>query len=130
MCFAQDHAYFSYPLDTPIVGCWIALSPATAENGAMVVVPAGHKDGAIVHFKRRDFQICDTAANELAKAVVDMEAGDVLLFHSQLPHGTATNHTPLHRWALQYHYVGAGQQPADEQLRLAQFGEEGKGAVC
>ena len=128
--FAQDHAYFSYPLATPIVGCWIALSPATAENGAMVVVPAGHKGGAIVHFRRRDFQICDTIANELPKAVVDMEAGDVLLFDSQLPHGTATNHTPLHRWALQYHYVGGSQQPGNEQLRVAQFGEEGKGAVC
>jgi ectoine hydroxylase-related dioxygenase (phytanoyl-CoA dioxygenase family) len=34
----------------------------------------------------------------MTKVVVDMAAGDVLLFHSQLPHGTATNYTSSHRY--------------------------------
>jgi hypothetical protein len=83
--FHQDHAYFNYSLDTPIVGCWIALGTATEQNGAMVVVPRGHKAGPIVHFKRRDFQICDSAACRMQRVAVTMAAGDVLLFHSQVP---------------------------------------------
>jgi len=41
----QDHAYFNYPLDTPIVGVWIALDEATAENGCMRVLPADTSRG-------------------------------------------------------------------------------------
>ena len=54
----QDHAFFNVPLGTPVVGVWIALDEALLENGCMHVIPAGHKE-PIVHFKRRDWQICD-----------------------------------------------------------------------
>lgn len=35
----QDHAYFDYPLGTPVVGVWIALDAATIENGCMQLLP-------------------------------------------------------------------------------------------
>ena len=41
----QDHAYFNLPLDTPIVGVWIALDEATPENGCMHVIPGSHREG-------------------------------------------------------------------------------------
>ena len=68
-----------------------------------------------------------------------MRAGDVLLFDSLLPHGTAANSTEEHRWALQYHFCGASAEAtragtaADaqaEKARLQAFGSEGKGAQC
>lgn len=36
----QDNAYFTFEPGTPIVGVWIALDPATADNGCMHVIPA------------------------------------------------------------------------------------------
>ena len=35
-----------------------ALDEATTENGCMHIIPGGHME-PIVHFKRRDWQICD-----------------------------------------------------------------------
>ena len=54
-----------------------------------------------------------------------MEAGDVLLFHSLLPHGTATNRTPEHRWGVQYHYAERGAAAA---ARAGGGGGDGDGA--
>jgi hypothetical protein len=38
--------------------------------------------------------------------------------------------SPLHRWALQYHFVNENECVGDEAMRLRLFGEEGKGASC
>ncbi|MFW6231435.1 MAG: phytanoyl-CoA dioxygenase family protein, partial [Spirochaetota bacterium] len=54
----QDHAYFDLPIESRVCGGWIALGEVTEENGAMFMVPGGHRLGPIVHFKRRDWQIC------------------------------------------------------------------------
>ena len=35
----QDHAYFDLPLDTPVVGVWIALDRAGTDNGCMTIIP-------------------------------------------------------------------------------------------
>lgn len=128
----QDHAYFNLPLDTPIVGVWIALGRVTPANGAMVVLPGGHKEGPRLHFQRRDFQLCDAEVDQMEPRVaVRMEAGDVLLFDGKLPHGTPTNTTDEKRWGLQLHYI-----PSDvtlfetNDIRLAAFGSEGKDATC
>ena len=56
----QDHAYFDLSLNTLVMGVWIALDEATTENGCMIIVPGSHRQGPVVHFKRRDWQICDT----------------------------------------------------------------------
>ena len=50
----QDHAYFNLPLDTPVLGVWIALDRATTANGCMTVIPGSHRRGPVVHFQRRD----------------------------------------------------------------------------
>ena len=60
-----------------------------------------------------------------------MRPGDVLLFDSLLAHGTDTNRSAQHRWALQYHFKRAGCcSSADDMPRLAVFGGEGRGATC
>ena len=56
----QDHAFFDFSLETRFLGVWIALDPATIENGCMHVLDGGHRAGPRLHFRRRDFQICDT----------------------------------------------------------------------
>ena len=198
----QDHAYFNIPLVEPVVGVWIALGEATRRNGCMVLAPyqrvqrrssSSSSSGPaaanthpprrpVVHFMRRDWQICDDdilgnraagagaaagsdegcqgecrrggdsvpgprsggdggVAVAYTRVAVPMAEGDVLLFDSLLPHGTDTNRTSEHRWALQYHFCrseadlqggGAGAPSAKraDQARLAIFGSDGKDVTC
>ncbi|QDU90482.1 Phytanoyl-CoA dioxygenase (PhyH) [Pirellulimonas nuda] len=131
----QDHAYFNAPLDTPIVGVWIALTEVSPESGGMYVIPGGHRRGALPHFQRRDWQVCDTLPGEWAAqgykaAAAPMNAGDALLFSSLLPHGTPTNRSDRQRWALQFHYRSAGAPSCPEQERLDLFGGEGRNVTC
>lgn len=126
----QDHAYFNFPVETKIVGAWIALGQVTPENGCMFVVAGGHLTGPRIHFRKRDWQLCDTEIAPQTKLALPMGPGDVLLFSAKLPHGTPTNRTQDHRWALQYHYVPQSAQPSDVSVRLAAFGSEGKDVTC
>jgi len=126
----QDHAYFNFSLDTPVVGVWIALEEATPQNGCMHVVPRGHAAGPRIHFQRRDWQICDTDMKGETMVSLPMSAGDVLLFDGKLPHGTPPNRTAHQRWAVQYHYVPARAELVEQAVRLAAFGSEGKDVKC
>ena len=126
----QDHAYFDLPLESRICGVWIALGTVTPENGAMFMLAGAHRDGPIVHFKRRDWQICDTALVGRRPVALPMKAGDLVIFDAKLPHGTPTNRTDEQRWALQYHYVPKSVEKVATEQRLAIFGEEGKDVSC
>ncbi len=126
----QDHAYFNFSLETRIVGVWIALEDVDRENGCMFVVPGGHREGPRTHFLRRDWQICDTEVLSLRRLALPMRAGDVLFFHSKLPHGTPINRTDRMRWAIQYHYVPAAALPVDDAAHMEAFGSEGKDVSC
>ena len=126
----QDHAYFDYPLGTPIVGVWIALDEATIENGCMQILPGRHREGPVVHFQRRDWQICDDTILGTRSLAVPLKPGGLMLFDGLLPHGTPHNQSSLRRRALQFHYAPAGVAKADLNSRLAVFGSEGKNVTC
>ena len=127
----QDHAYFNIELDKHIVGVWIALDRATIDNGCMHLIPRKHRE-PVIHFKRRDWQICDTTTLQMKDQclAVPLEPGGVLFFDSLLPHGTTTNHSTLRRRALQFHYKPLSATPMATDARLAIFGSEGKDVTC
>lgn len=126
----QDHAYFNFPLATPIVGVWIPLHSVDPTNGCMHVLPGSHRRGPQLHFMRRDWQICDTDIAGQPQHFLPMNPGDLLLFDAKLAHGTPTNVTQEIRWAVQFHYVPAGALETSEAERLAAFGGEGKDVTC
>lgn len=127
----QDFAYFNLPLDTPVVGVWIALDEALVENGCMYVIPGTHRQGPVVHFQRRDWQICDTDVKVNDALAVPLKPGSCLFFDGLLHHGTPPSHSDKRRRALQYHYRPASAIPfPDSTQRLAVFGEEGKDVSC
>jgi phytanoyl-CoA hydroxylase len=90
----------------------------------------GHKAGPRPHFKRRDWQICDTDVDVSERVAVPMAPGDVLLFDGKIPHGTPTNRTDEFRWAVQFHYRPASAALVDDAARLAHFGSEGIDVTC
>jgi len=131
----QDTAYFNIPTDTPVVGAWIAFDPATIENGCMRVLDRAHQEGPIVHWKRRDWQICDAEVYKrhgkpYEVVAVPLKPGGMLLFDGMLPHGTPHNSSPQRRRAVQYHYYPANTREVPEEDRLAVFGSEGKDVEC
>ena len=126
----QDHAYFDYPLGTPIAGVWIALDEATTENGCMFFQLGGHRGGVIPHFNRRDWQICDTDIHGKSCVATPLKPGGLLLFDGLLPHGTPTNHSGQRRRAVQFHYAPKSASKTTYEERIAAFGSEGKNVSC
>lgn len=126
----QDKAYFDYPLGTPVVGVWIALDEATVENGCMQILPGRHREGPILHFQKRDWQICDREILGTRSVAVPLPPGGLLLFDGLLPHGTPHNSSPNRRRALQFHYAPATVEKAAAEERLKHFGSEGKNVTC
>jgi len=126
----QDHAFFNVPMGTPIVGCWIALDRATFENGCMHVKPGTHVEGPKVHFKQRDWQICDAHLNLDRDVAVPLEPGGLLFFDGLMHHGTPANRTSRRRRAAQFHYVPEGTPRIEDEERMAVFGSEGKNVTC
>lgn len=126
----QDNAFFNLDPDTPTVGVWIALDPATPDNGCMHVIPGSHRDGPAPHFKRRDWQICDDDVQTSRDVVVPLPPGGALFFNGLVHHGTPANRTNLRRRAVQFHYVPRAAVQVTEDEHLAVFGSEGRGATC
>jgi phytanoyl-CoA hydroxylase len=126
----QDHAYWNLPLDSKVVTAWIALDAATVENGCLYVIPGSHREGPVVHFNRRDWQICDDQVQTSRAVAAPLKPGGVLLFNSYLQHGTPANDSPLRRRALQFVYIPATIGRITPAERLAVFGSEGKDVQC
>lgn len=127
----QDHAYFAVPEGTPVVGVWIALDPATVENGCMIFLPGAHREGPRPHFVRRDWQLCDDAILEKkGKLAVPLPTGGAVLFDGLLPHGTGMNRSTTRRRAVQYHYVPKGTPRIRRGEEREIFGEHRFQASC
>ncbi|GAB2628428.1 ectoine hydroxylase [Streptomyces capparidis] len=126
----QDCAFFTTAPGTPVVGVWIALDEAGPDNGCMHVIPGSHRGGPVPHFRRRDFQICDTDVRRDLDVTVPLPPGGALFFDGLLHHGTPANRSPRPRRAVQFHYAPASAPRVGDEERLAVFGAEGRGATC
>lgn len=133
----QDLAYFDLRPGAPVVGVWIALDATDVDNGCMHLVDGSHRDGSVVHFSRRDFQICDTELPGHRVTAVPLGPGDALIFDGLLWHGTPRNDSDRRRWALQFHYARTSdmwqskeQRREYKERRLEVFGADGKDATC
>lgn len=116
----QDSYYFRFDRQ-PQIGVWVALSPATRENGCLWVLPGSHR--AEVHPHEPDRRPTANRGyleilnqNTDAKIPVLMQPGDVLFFHSYLMHMSTDNMASERRAAIVYHYGRAGTQAVSEQV--------------
>ena len=128
----QDHAYFNLPMDTEIVSVWISLQEANHENGCMHVIPGSHLEGPVVHFRVRDWQICDTDIAKNRVVEVALQPGGILLWHGRVHHGSPANRSDKSRRSLQIHYIPESVDPniVTQEERLAVYGSEGKDVSC
>jgi phytanoyl-CoA hydroxylase len=96
----------------------------------MRFVPGSHRDGPVVHFRRRDWQLCDTERSGRHVVAVPLKPGGCIFFNGLTHHGTPTNRTDTGRRSVQFHYAPADVPQTTDEQRLAVFGSEGKNVEC
>ena len=117
----QDYGYWYqngvlFPLLTSV---FIAVDPATRENGCLQVIPHSHELGRIDHVLTGDQAGADKArVEEVLKRLplvhVEMAPGDALYFHPNLLHRSDQNLSDKPRWSMICCYNAARNDPYKE----------------
>lgn len=117
----QDYGYWYqngvlFPL---LTSAFIAVDPATRENGCMQVIKGSHNLGRIEHVLAGDQAGADQArVEEILKVLplvyVEMAPGDVLYFHANLLHRSDQNRSENPRWSMICCYNAARNNPYKE----------------
>jgi len=95
-----------------MVNVWSPLVPARVENGCMQFVPGTHKLGVVPHVRKTHYlEIAGEHLQPRLTQAVDIEVdpGDVILFHNLLFHQGLPNKTNTIRWSLDWRYQDATQ---------------------
>jgi ectoine hydroxylase-related dioxygenase (phytanoyl-CoA dioxygenase family) len=114
----QDYGYWYqngvlFPMLTSV---FIAVDPATRENGCLQVLKGSHLAGRIEHVLTGDQAGADLErVNELARRLelvhVEMEPGDAVFFHANTLHRSDQNRSEHPRWSLICCYNAARNDP-------------------
>ena len=117
----QDYGYWYqngvlYPL---LTSAFIAVDPATRENGCLQVLKGSHQLGRIDHVLTGDQAGADLervaeAQKRLETVYVEMAPGDVLFFHANLLHRSDQNKSDKPRWSMICCYNAARNDPYKE----------------
>ena len=107
----QDSTYWG--LSAPEVAtAWVALTPSTAANGAMAVIPGSHKSDQIPHRDTFDRHNLLTRGQEVAVTVDETKAvplilkpGEMSLHHVRLVHGSPPNPSQDRRIGFAIRYI-------------------------
>jgi len=94
-----------------LISAWLALRDETVENGCLLVIPGSHQvQVAAQGLDAAQFLKQDYAGNQslLSQAIpVPLQAGDVLLFSSNLFHAAGRNQTDQTKYSLVFTYRAA-----------------------
>jgi ectoine hydroxylase len=117
----QDYGYWYqngvlFPL---LTSAFIAVDPATRQNGCMQVLKGSHHLGRVDHVLTGDQAGADMervreAEKVLERVYVEMDPGDVLFFHANLLHRSDQNNSDNPRWAMICCYNVARNNPYKE----------------
>jgi len=117
----QDYGYWYqngvlFPL---LTSAFIAVDPATRQNGCMQVLKGSHHLGRVDHILTgeqagADMERVREAEKVLERVYVEMDPGDVLFFHANLLHRSDQNNSDNPRWAMICCYNAARNNPYKE----------------
>jgi len=82
--------------------CWAAITEANPENGGLYLIPGSHLTGILTHRPSDLYELDMQAVGALTNKAVPilMEAGDMLVIHPMLVHGSPENKSGFERVAL------------------------------
>ncbi|MEL6109276.1 MAG: phytanoyl-CoA dioxygenase family protein [Planctomycetota bacterium] len=114
----QDYGYwYSNGVLTPnLVSAFIAVDPATRENGCLQVIRESHHCGRIEHQLSGDQAGADldrvnAILGRMDHMYVEMDPGDVLFFHSNVLHRSDRNESEHSRWSMICCYNAKSNDP-------------------
>lgn len=106
-----------------MINAWTPLVPATVDNGCMQFLPGTHRIGLLPHEQREFYlEIPAEQIEPLLPTAVDVEVepGDLVLFHNMLCHRGLPNLSKAIRWSMDWRYQDATQPTLrDEHGHLA-----------
>jgi hypothetical protein len=117
----QDYGYWyqNAVLFPDLTSAFIAVDPATRENGCMQVIRGSHQIGRIEHQLTGDQAGADPKRVEqilqrLPLDYLEMSPGDVLFFHANLLHRSDQNRSENPRWSMICCYNAKHNDPYEE----------------
>jgi ectoine hydroxylase-related dioxygenase (phytanoyl-CoA dioxygenase family) len=117
----QDYGYWyqNGVLAPLLASAFIAVDPATRENGCLQVIRGSHRLGRIDHVLTGEQAGADQErVREVLKRMelihLEMEPGDTLFFHCNLLHRSDQNHSEKPRWSMICCYNAARNDPYKE----------------
>jgi len=104
----QDYGYWyknGFPYPDAMISVMLALTEATKINGCLQVLKGSHKMGRIEHNfageqQGADMDFVNEAIKNCESVLVELKAGDVLIFHPNLLHASSANLSDKPRWSL------------------------------
>jgi phytanoyl-CoA hydroxylase len=127
----QDCAYSAVkPLDA-VIGIWIALDDADADNGCMHVIPGGQRGGPLLQSSQVNCTIPDDRLDLRRVTPVPLQAGGAMVLSGLLPHMTPANRSPARRRAIQFHVRHPRSEIVTREEYATIFAEaDGTPAAC
>jgi phytanoyl-CoA hydroxylase len=112
----RDIRYWSFS-KPDLISVWLALGAEDAGNGALEVIPGSHRmDIKPAQLDDLDFLRPEVPENQalFARGIpLDLEKGDVILFHSRLFHSAGTNRSASVKNSVVFAYHGQSNRPIE-----------------
>lgn len=104
----QDYGYWyknEFLLPDQMMSVMVAITDANQENGCLQVIKGSHKMGRVEHgFAGEQVgasqRYVDLALKTMERVFVELKAGDVLFFHSNILHRSEANLSDKPRWSM------------------------------
>jgi ectoine hydroxylase-related dioxygenase (phytanoyl-CoA dioxygenase family) len=104
----QDYGYWyknQFMFPDELISVMVALTEANKQNGCLQVIKGSHKLGRVNHgFAGEqvgaDMVMVNNALKTMELVYVELEAGDALIFHSNLLHRSEANLSDRPRWSI------------------------------
>ncbi len=114
----QDVTYWGLDVSENILTAWIALTPATRENGVMKVIPGSHtkvvahREGAASNMLLRGQEVA-VEVEETQAVFMGLGAGEMSLHHGLMFHGSEDNRSAQRRVGFAVRYMPTRVKPLE-----------------
>jgi hypothetical protein len=107
----------------PLVTIWLALDPATKDNGCVQVIPGSHRLGLLSEYghtitAEQEAQYCPPERQEL----LELQPGEAVLLHNWVLHASGTNPSGMSRRAFSLCLMDAAIRSRGQQQYPKLFG--------
>lgn len=126
----QDFGYWynNGCLSPEMLSVFIALDPSNKANGCLQVLKGSHILGRLDHIREDgqtnvDRPYLNAAVERFEHVYVEMEAGDALVFHSNLLHRSDANTSDTYRWGYICSYNAVHNAPFKRERDYGNYEE-------